>query len=910
MARKINSRLKISGTLQAETPLHVGGYGADVDTDLPLARNGKNQLYIPGTSITGVLRTWCEKNFKEDVIGEIFGPKREKGVEKGHASFVLIEDVKVIDAKNVLTEIRDGVGIDRFYGTAAEGAKYDRAILPKGTKLEFEMIVEISEKHNPAETKAIFGHLLEALQNQEIRFGASKTRGLGKVKLTKLHKIQIQDFNDILSWITLDGKGEEITDKDKIKAEIATLSLGRISKNDSPKLEIEICWHPTLPLMNKAGYEGIGVDMLPVTSGDKDGKLSLVLAGSSIKGAFRSQAERIIRTLLDIETPNKSDDSQNFSNQIRLLDKNGKNTETATKLIGQMFGAKKEKDKPSQLKSKLGLGALSIDDCYSVESFDQTNWRNVEQGNAKDDISSAQWEITTALNAVHNEMTHQTKLPNPHFHISHHTAIDRFTGGVAEGALYSVLAPHNIEWQPIKMSLDFSRTENEKCCLMLLLLVLRDLAENRLPLGFATNRGMGEVEIEKIEIKGTYNIVWENGQFFFADENQKIIIGKDWQEFIKSFQNQLVSENVGENMPEKLKQDLESNWNETIENLNEKTEEKILLHQDTEQNRFHKSEKKQLSENKLTPEEIIARSSEITPQYLEDDIYKLVGRIYANRYQLVQFADEGGMGAVYRANDLLLEKQVAVKIIRPGELKKHPKLRELFDREVEAASKLSHPNIVGITDWGDTGHNNSFFVMEWLEGIPLDRIIFNERLSIERIRNIFRQICLGVAFAHSQKVLHLDIKPQNLVVFSDDYVRVVDFGLARMIKDASESGILVNYFAGGDTKYCSPEHFGGKLTSRSDIYCLGITLFELITGLVPIGQSAILAKQFPHWEIPPLPKLAHKNPNFDAVDAVIEKAIRRNPEERHQSVEELLKDFELALSKMKVNEGEKQNEQE
>ena len=160
-----------------------------------------------------------------------------------------------------------------------------------------------------------------------------------------------------------------------------------------------------------------------------------------------------------------------------------------------------EDETEKKRKKKLGLGALSIDDCYSVESFNQNDWREVEQGTVDNEKSSVSWELTMALGEIQSKMTHQTKIENPHFHLSHHTAIDRFTGGVAEGALYSVLAPQNIEWQPIKMSLDFARTEKDECCLMLLLLVLRDLAEHRLPLGFATNRGMGEIKVKNIKLE-------------------------------------------------------------------------------------------------------------------------------------------------------------------------------------------------------------------------------------------------------------------------------------------------------------------------------------------------------------------------------------------------------------------------
>jgi CRISPR/Cas system CSM-associated protein Csm3 (group 7 of RAMP superfamily) len=209
MARKIHSRLRIAGTLEAETPLHVGGFGESVDTDLPLAQNGKGEWYVPGTSLTGVLRSWCEKNFghlpfqaNKTLLEELFGFQK---VDKGHASFVLIEDATIEKAEQVLTEIRDGVGIDRYYGVAADKAKFDRAILPRGTKLNFQMTIEIGAQKEPdknakndedkkgetkeeferreKQTKAVIGNLLEALTQSQIRFGAARTRGLGRVKL-------------------------------------------------------------------------------------------------------------------------------------------------------------------------------------------------------------------------------------------------------------------------------------------------------------------------------------------------------------------------------------------------------------------------------------------------------------------------------------------------------------------------------------------------------------------------------------------------------------------------------------------------------------------------------------------------------------------------------------------------------
>jgi CRISPR/Cas system CSM-associated protein Csm3 (group 7 of RAMP superfamily) len=537
MARRLQSRLKISGTLTTETALHVGGHGESPDTDLPLAQNGAGDFYIPGTSITGVLRAWCQKNFehvpipgnKTSLIDEIFG--FQKG-DDGQASFVIVEDIKL--ARGIESEIRDGVGINRIYGTAAEQAKFDRAILPRGTELTLAIIVEMQEA-SASKIKAIFGHLLTALSKGHLRFGAARTRGLGKVRLTKLKEIKEQEFNKILDWLNSNGSNRELVGA-QIENEIATkLNPGAIANPSSRVLEITIKWQPKSSLMVKAGYDGIGVDMLPLTSGNGKDHVSLCLPGSSIKGAFRSHAERIVRTLID--HPSEPE----FHEQIQVP------------LIGDLFGAKKEADKPHQPKSTRGLGALSIDDCYAEKVFDSDNWQSVEiakvtktaNGKAQE-ITYTEQELWKALKKIEN--AGDLSSPTKDFEISHHVAIDRWTGGASEGALFSALQPSStVKWNDICLTLDFSRLflKNEETevkerqkhlALMLLLLVLRDFAENRLPLGFATNRGMGEVEVEKVEITGIYNIVWENGEFHFkADEglvNQDEMLGtrirKEW----------------------------------------------------------------------------------------------------------------------------------------------------------------------------------------------------------------------------------------------------------------------------------------------------------------------------------------------------------------------------------------------
>lgn len=544
MARRLQSRLKISGTMTTDTALHVGGHGESPDTDLPLAQNGAGDFYIPGTSITGVLRAWCRKNFEhvqipgnKTLIDEIFG--FQKG-DDGQASFVIVEDIKL--PKGIQTEIRDGVGIDRIYGTAADQVKFDRTILPRGTELTLEIVVEMQEA-NASKTKAVFGRLLAALTKGELRFGAARTRGLGKVRLTKLKEIKEQEFNKILDWLNSNGSSRELVGA-QIENEIATkLNPNAIPNPSSQVLEITIKWQPKSSLMVKAGYDGIGVDMLPLTSGNGKDHVSLCLPGSSIKGAFRSHAERIVRTLID--HPSEPE----FHEQIQVP------------LIKDLFGAKKEKDKPNQPKSTLGLGALSIDDCYVEKVVDSDDWQSVEiskvtkTANGKEqEITYTEQELWKALKKIEN--AGDLSSPTKDFQISHHVAIDRWTGGASEGALFSVLQPSStVKWNDIYLTLDFSRLslKNEEAevkerrnhlALMLLLLVFRDFAENRLPLGFATNRGMGEVKIEKVEISGLHSIIWKNGRFDFKDdeditsEDEKLgaRIRREWSEWIS--QNQ------------------------------------------------------------------------------------------------------------------------------------------------------------------------------------------------------------------------------------------------------------------------------------------------------------------------------------------------------------------------------------
>lgn len=207
---------------------------------------------------------------------------------------------------------------------------------------------------------------------------------------------------------------------------------------------------------------------------------------------------------------------------------------------------------------------------------------------------------------------------------------------------------------------------------------------------------------------------------------------------------------------------------------------------------------------------------------LARDPYRLKGKFLNNKYRLLGFVGSGGMGAVYVASGSG-NKIYAVKILKPDIAIHDEKYLELFENEASAAGKINHPNVIRIFDSGiesEEEQDISYMVMEWFDGETLEEFLMNQRLNISQVANIFKKVCDAVSYAHSQKILHLDIKPLNIMIKTNTdgsfVVKVIDFGMSKII--SNESGTTVTKFR-GTLKYCSPEHFAGKLTYKSDIYC-------------------------------------------------------------------------------------------
>jgi len=286
-----------------------------------------------------------------------------------------------------------------------------------------------------------------------------------------------------------------------------------------------------------------------------------------------------------------------------------------------------------------------------------------------------------------------------------------------------------------------------------------------------------------------------------------------------------------------------------------------------------------------------------TPVVQKRDPYRLVGTSLAGRYRLDEYAGGGGMGAVYRSQDLNSDKLVAVKILKPDIQQRYSNYGPLFEREINAVRLVVHPHIVTVFDSGRTPDDIFYMVMEWLDGQTLEEIVSQELLSLNRVLDIFRQTCEAFQFAHAKKVIHLDIKPANIFLLSEkqpeDFIKVFDFGLSRILSD--ESGTTVTRFM-GTYQYCSPEHFGGKVSRLSDVYSLGLTLYYLLAGVLPLGNSYIQAKQFPNLPLPPIPSLQNLRKELpDAVEAVIGRALSRNPTDRQQSAQHLYEDLRRAV---------------
>ncbi len=294
----------------------------------------------------------------------------------------------------------------------------------------------------------------------------------------------------------------------------------------------------------------------------------------------------------------------------------------------------------------------------------------------------------------------------------------------------------------------------------------------------------------------------------------------------------------------------------------------------------------------------------------------MIGTVLKNRYEILELIGTGGMANVYKAKCMLLNREVAIKVLK-SEYSEDEEFIKRFNRESQAAAGLSHPNIVSVHDVG-TENNVHYIVMEFIDGITLKKYL-SERAPLEWNEAIAfaTQIASALHIAHRNGIIHRDIKPQNIIVTPDNVLKVTDFGIARAV---SKYTMKVEDNAMGTAHYCSPEQARGGFTdARSDVYSLGIVMYEMLTGKLPFESDNSISVAIKHMQEEAV-RPCEINPSIPkSIEDVVMKAISKDPNDRFQSASELLielnyivqnQKFETEKREIEMKKEEKNNEKE
>ncbi len=276
------------------------------------------------------------------------------------------------------------------------------------------------------------------------------------------------------------------------------------------------------------------------------------------------------------------------------------------------------------------------------------------------------------------------------------------------------------------------------------------------------------------------------------------------------------------------------------------------------------------------------------------------GYVLNGRYKIIDRLGEGGMADVYLAEDLILNREVAVKLLRL-DFRDNPKAKKRFQREAMAATELNNPHIVGIFDV-DEVEGMQYLVMEYVDGEDLKQYIKDHfPIPYAEVVDIMEQICSAVGEAHRHNIIHRDLKPQNILVDKKGYIKITDFGISRL---ATEDTMTQTKSIIGSIHYLSPEQIKGQIaTKQSDIYSLGIILYEILTGKVPFNGDTAVSIAIKHSQ-EPMPSVRDFDPRIpQALENVILKATTKNPRDRYMDVNVMAADLNTALDKSRANEA-------